>query len=178
MALMGADLVRFRCCFLPLRSLWVLFPGPNTQMVFLDHIWERASPVLHHRMPRTLAAVHFTWHCSHPSLAESVVGASGGRSSPFWLAGSSQGLLKAKFLSSSLPEKQINYNTVLPTAALQMHTTSVTLHLRGAPLSQRCLQPSCQVALAPFVLTSHGPGALHLQLPKLLCIQKMAGGKW
>lgn len=56
-------------------------------MVFLEHIWELASPVLLHRMPRTLAAVHFTWHCSHHSLAESVVGASGGRSSPFWLAG-------------------------------------------------------------------------------------------
>ena len=68
-------------------------------MVFLDHIWEGASPVLLHGMPRRLVAVTVSpllgWHC-HWRLWVLL---------QLLLAGSTKSLVMADFLHNSSPQR-------------------------------------------------------------------------
>lgn len=82
----GSRQRRFRCCFPPLRSFWVLCPRSSTYTIFSEHVWEWASPVLLRRMPRKLAVERFTWHWSHASLTEALEPLGATAASSGWLA--------------------------------------------------------------------------------------------
>lgn len=157
-------------------------------MFFLEHIWEGASPVLLHGMPRRLAAVHLTQRLCHPSLVDTAAGASEHRCSSSWLA-LPRASWRLSFSTTPLPREAKHHHqrtmtqcsssstydihhTPPPSRPAVPHAAVAAAAPQEAsrhPVPPR--QPCCQMAGMLLVLISHGPGALPSQLAEaIVCL--------
>lgn len=178
----GSRQRRFRCCFPPLRSFWVLCPRSSTYTIFSEHVWEQASPLLLRRMPRTLAVECFTWHWSHASLTEALEPLEAEAASSGWLA-LPRAFWRLSFSTNPLSgEANQQWQTVAKRCTSSAYNAHHTLPLSYPmvppvvvallPDAGRylwpCGSPLPEMAPVLFVLISLGPGVLPLQLAQAI----------